>query len=174
MDGSTLQVNGDLNSTVPFKIIGAPSNTKTFRFNGVQIPYTTDAITGDLRTTLKYAAPKIKLPDFKSLTWRYLDDLPEIQPSYNDLEWPKAHVGTTNPTTPLLTPTSLFSGDYGFHAAMTIFRGHFVANGKESSLYLSTQGGAAYGKQYFKREASLVSRLHPFVLLLNVLVMLGH
>jgi hypothetical protein len=150
MEGTTLCINGDLNATVPFKIIGAPANTKSLQFNGIKLDYKVDAVTGDLSSTLKYSSPKINLPDLSKLSWKYLDDLPEIQPSYDDSAWPNAdHTNTTNPTTPLLTPTSLYSSDYGFHPGVILYRGHFTANGHESTLYLSTQGGGAYGSSVF-------------------------
>lgn len=45
----------------------------------------------------------------------------------------------------MTTPTSLYSSDYGYHAGSVLYRGHFTAKGEEKSLYLSTQGGYAYG-----------------------------
>jgi hypothetical protein len=146
MEGTILHIDGDLNATVPLKVIGAPANTKSLQFNSVKLPFTVDPVTGDLASTLKYASPKIKLPDLSSLDWKYLDNLPEIQSSYDDTPWPNANLAvTTNPTTALLTPTSLYSSDYGFHPGVTLYRAHFTANGKEKSLYLNTQGGGAYG-----------------------------
>ncbi len=144
-EGNAIYIDGDLNATVPIKVIGAPDNTQDLYFNNVKLSFTTDATTGDLSSTLKYTAPKISLPNLSSLNWKYLDDLPEIQSSYDDSAWPAAdHTNTTNPTTPLLTPTSLYGSDYGFHAGILIYRGHFIANGNESTIYLSTQGGGAY------------------------------
>ncbi|KAI9649964.1 hypothetical protein NHQ30_002549 [Ciborinia camelliae] len=35
--------------------------------------------------------------------------------------------------------------DYGYNTGTLIFRGHFIATGNETTLYLSTQGGSAFG-----------------------------
>ncbi len=139
-----------VNATVPIKVIGAPAGTRSLFFNNARLRYTTDVTTGDLSSTLTYVPPEIKIPTLSSLDWKYLDDLPELQPTYDDSVWPSAsHTNTTNPTTPLLTPTSLYGSDYGFHAGILLYRGHFVANGNESKIYLSTQGGAAYSSSVF-------------------------
>jgi hypothetical protein len=86
------------------------------------------------------------LPDLSSLAWKYVDDLPEIQPSYDDSAWTKAdHKTSNNSVFALETPTSLFGSDYGYNTGVLIYRGHFVATGNETRLTTWTQGGSAYG-----------------------------
>ncbi len=144
IDGSVLRIYGDLNATVPINVIGAPSSIRSLYFNSIQLGFKANAVTGELSSILKYTPPKINLPDLSSLTWRYLDDLPEIRPSYDDSAWQNAnHINTTNPTA-LTTPTSLYAGDYGFNSGALLYRGHFIANGNESTFYLHTQGGTAF------------------------------
>jgi len=140
-----LHIDGDLNATVPIKVIGAPSNVRSLHFNSDSVPFTTDPVTGDWSSTVKYSAPEISLPDLSKLDWKTLDNLPEIQSSYDDSAWTKAdHTTSVNPYT-LLTPTSLFGSDYGYHTGVLLFRGHFVATGKESTCKIHTQGGWAFG-----------------------------
>ncbi|KAF7861742.1 uncharacterized protein EAF02_010696 [Botrytis sinoallii] len=145
--GSDLHIYGDLNATVPFKVIGAPKGTKNLYFNSQKVSYKTDSTTGELSSTLTYTAPKISLPSLSTLSWKYLDNLPEIQSSYDDSAWTVANKNSTaNPyLTPLLTPTVLNGPDYGYSTGVLIFRGHFIATGNESTLYISTQGGSAFG-----------------------------
>nr|POF02402.1 putative beta-galactosidase a [Quercus suber] len=45
----------------------------------------------------------------------------------------------------LTTPTSLYASDYGYHTGNLLYRGHFTATGNETTLYLSTSGGSAFG-----------------------------
>ncbi|RDL39958.1 Beta-galactosidase [Venustampulla echinocandica] len=143
--GNVLNIDGDLNATVPIKVIGAPANTKELRFNNDKLDFTTDSVTGELSSTLKYASPKLSVPDLSKLDWKYLDNLPEIQTSYDDSAWTAAsHTTSNNPYT-LQTPTSLFSSDYGYHTGVLVYRGHFVAKGDESTFKITTQGGSASG-----------------------------
>ena len=146
IQGTALHINGDLNATVPIKVIGAPSSTKDLHFNGQKLSFTVDPITGDWSSNLQYTAPQISLPDLSSLSWKYVDDLPEIQPGYDDSVWTKAdHTTSNNSVFALETPTSLFGSDYGYNTGVLIYRGHFVATGNESTLQTWTQGGSAYG-----------------------------
>jgi hypothetical protein len=81
------------------------------------------------------------------LDWKYIDSLPEIQSDYDDSQWPDANLAKTydDKVQPLLTPVSLLGSDYGFNTGVLVFRGHFTANGDETSLFLETQGGSAFG-----------------------------
>ena len=74
IEGTALHINGDLNATVPIKVIGAPSSTKDLHFNGQKLSFTVDPVTGDWSSTLQYSAPKLSLPDLSSLAWKYVDD----------------------------------------------------------------------------------------------------
>lgn len=96
---------------------------------------------------MDYAPPTFDIPDLSSLEWYYVDSLPEVQVAYDDSEWPDAnHTNTTNPVgSPLKTPVSLYGSDYGFNTGSLLLRGHFVAQGNESTISLTTQGGEAYG-----------------------------
>jgi len=150
VEGTALHINGDLNATVPIKVLGAPTGTKDLHFNGEKLSFTTDPVTGEWSSTLQYDAPEINLPDLSSLSWKYLDDLPEIQSSYDDSTWTLAdHTTSNNTAYALETPTSLFGSDYGYNTGILIFRGWFVAQGTESSISLYTQGGLAFGSSVF-------------------------
>ena len=157
IEGTALHINGDLNATVPIKAIGAPSTTKDLHFNNLKIPFTTDPTTGEWSSTLPYTPPVINLPDLSTLDWKFLDNLPEIEPTYDDSKWTVAsHTTSVNPYA-LKTPTSLFSCDYGYNTGVLIYRGHFTAFGNESSIYLSTEGGSAYGSSVWLNRTYLGS-----------------
>ncbi|RYP61735.1 hypothetical protein DL770_009725 [Monosporascus sp. CRB-9-2] len=64
---------------------------------------------------------------------------------------------TSNNPRNLTTPTSLYGGDYGFHAGSLIYRGHFTATGHERTFNLSTQGGFAFGHTVWLNKAFLGS-----------------
>ena len=146
VQGTDLFIDGDLNATVPIKVIGAPASTKDLHFNSQKLSFTIDPVTGDWSSTLQYTAPKIDVPDLSTLSWKYVDNLPEIQPSYDDSAWTAAnHQTSNNSVFALETPTSLFGSDYGYNTGVLIFRGHFVATGSESTFNVYTQGGSAYG-----------------------------
>ncbi|KAM3086216.1 hypothetical protein ACMFMF_000170 [Clarireedia jacksonii] len=146
--GSDLHITGDLNASVPFKVIGAPNNIKNLYFNSEQVNYTTDAQTGELSSTLTYSTPEINLPNLSTLSWKYLNNLPEIQSTYDDSAWTIVNSTNTysNPyLTPLRTPVVLNGPDYGYSTGVLVFRGHFTATGNESTFFISTQGGSAFG-----------------------------
>lgn len=128
-------------------MIGASKGTKNLYFNSEKISYTTDSTTGELSSTLTYTAPRISLPNLSSLNWKYIDSLPEIKSTYDDSAWTLANKNSTNNSylNPLLTPTVLNGPDYGYSTGYLLFRGRFTATGNESSLYLCTQGGSAFG-----------------------------
>ena len=96
--------------------------------------------------SIAYVSPSISLPKLSSLEWKYIDSLPEIQPSYDDSEWPVCSKKTTNNPIQLTTPTSLYASDYGFNTGSVVYRGHFTAASSSSpTLKLETQGGYAFG-----------------------------
>ncbi len=88
----------------------------------------------------------MNLVSFDSLTWKYIDSLPEVQSGYDDSKWTQANLQKTyNTLVPLKTPVSLYGSDYGYNTGTLLFRGTFKATGKEATFWVSTQGGSAYG-----------------------------
>ncbi|KAJ5575338.1 Glycoside hydrolase family 35 [Penicillium hetheringtonii] len=142
----------DFNATTPIEIIGAPSKTKNLVINGKKSHVKVDK-NGIWSGSVEYSAPKIKLPDLKSLKWKSIDTLPELKNSYDDSAWTVAsHDHTSNSANPLKSPKSLYSSDYGFHTGVLVYRGHFVANGKEKDFFIHTQGGSAFGSSVWINE----------------------
>ncbi|KAL4876298.1 putative beta-galactosidase A [Aspergillus karnatakaensis] len=144
VDGRNLHLTADFNTTTGVEVIGAPRSARNLFINGKQAKHKVDK-NGIWTTEVKYFAPKLNLPDLSSLNWKYIDAVPEAQANYDDSAWPDADLPTKNTMHPLKTPTSLYGGDYGFHAGHLVFRGHFKANGNEGNFSIQTQGGNAFG-----------------------------
>lgn len=144
ISGSSLYLTGDLNATASLEVIATPSDVSSVYFNGEEV--STESSNGRLSGSLTYSSPTIDVPDLTSLDWKYLDNLPEIQPSYDDSLWTVAdHTYTNNTVRNLTTPTSLYADDYGYHTGSLLYRGHFTSTGNESTFYVETQGGSAFG-----------------------------
>ena len=142
--GQTLSLTGDVNETTLIEAAGAPSSVSALSFNGQALPCTRTSY-GVLTANVTYNAQDITLPNLGSLTWKVIDSLPEIQPSYDDSAWTNAdHTFTGNPRN-LTTPTSLYGSDYGYNAGNLLFRGHFTTTGAEDKLTLRIIGGLAFG-----------------------------
>jgi beta-galactosidase len=153
-----------LNATTTLEVIAGAHDVKNVHFNGEKLNL--DKTTkGRLSAVLKYTPPSFKLPVLAEAGWQFRDTLPEIQNRYDDSEWAVADNTETNNTVrddagnvfQLKTPTSLIASDYGFHTGSLIYRGHFAAHGNESSLYLSTTGGLAFGHSVWINETYLGS-----------------
>jgi hypothetical protein len=146
VDGTTLALTGDLNATTPIEILGgAPTSITKLTFNGQDVDFTTSK-EGVISATVDYPRPRISIPQLQDLEWKYIDSLPELQSTYDDSAWKVADMKKTyNSLRPLTTPISLYSSDYGFHTGTLLYRGSFTATGNESTFYLSTQGGSAFG-----------------------------
>lgn len=144
ISGRELKLTGDVNSTTDIEVIALPTKgVSAISFNGRQLK-TTKSHTGKLLAAVKFESPKITLPDFTRQTWKYLDTLPEIRPSYDDSLWTSLTHQTTNNPLNLSTPTSMYASDYGYHAGSLIYRGHFSANGKESNFVPTVNGGVGF------------------------------
>lgn len=162
--GRTLHLTGDLNATTTLEIIAGAHDVQNVLFNGKTLRLDKTS-TGALTSKLTYTPTSLKVPALAKLPWRFTDSLPEIQDRYDDFKWPVANnMETTNNVRDdagnvfqLKTPTSLIASDYGFHTGSLIYRGHFIANGKESSLYLSTTGGLSFGHSVWLNETYLGS-----------------
>ena len=146
IDGNEIKLTGDLNCSKPLEIIsGAPRKLESLQFNGKPLQFTQDDNTV-VSSSLQYQKPNFDLPRLTQLQWKYIDSLPEISNSYDDSLWTKANLTETpNISQKLRTPTSLYSSDYGYHTGNLLYRGHFVAAGSETSLFMETQGGYAFG-----------------------------
>jgi hypothetical protein len=145
VSGNNLYLTGDLNATSTLEIIGGlPSKDCSVYFNNQPVSVINSSY-GAVAASISFNAPKVSLPSLPPLTWKYVDSLPEIQSSYDDAAWTACDLTTSNNPRSLTTPTSLYGGDYGYHTGSLIYRGHFTATGSESSLFLETQGGLAYG-----------------------------
>ncbi|KAI9660230.1 MAG: hypothetical protein M1831_003537 [Alyxoria varia] len=146
IEGNEIKLTGDLNCSKPLEIIsGAPLKLASLRFNGKPLQFTQDHNTV-VSSSLEYQKPNFDLPNLTQLEWKYIDSLPEISNSYDDSLWTKANLTETpNISQNLRTPTSLYSSDYGYHTGNLLYRGHFVAAGNETSLFMETQGGFAFG-----------------------------
>lgn len=146
IEQSALHLIGDLNATTTIEVIGgAPDSMTELTFNGKQLPFTVSK-SGIITATAEYAAPEYTIPKLSELEWKVIDSLPEIQADYEDSLWTSADLTYSNNTARnLTTPTSLYAGDYGFHTGSLLYRAHFTANGNESTIFLFTQGGSAFG-----------------------------
>lgn len=156
--GNSLRLVGDLNTTTSIEIIGgAPQALQQLTFNGKELKFKQDH-NGVVTATATYQKPKVSVPNLSTVGWKVLDSLPEIQSSYDDSAWTAAdHTYTNNTVRNLTTPTSLYASDYGYNTGNLLFRGHFTATGKESSLYLSTQGGSAFGHSLWLNDHFVAS-----------------
>lgn len=96
------------------------------------------------------------MPDFSTLEWKYLNTLPETE-EYGDGQWTECTLSTSNNPRQPTTPFSLYASDYGYHGGSLIYRGHFIAEGNESTLFLSTQGGNAFGNTVYLNSTHLGS-----------------
>ncbi|KAL7652749.1 hypothetical protein ACMYSQ_010009 [Aspergillus niger] len=155
--GTSLYLTGDINTTTTIELISAPQPVTSILFNKNRIPTTITSL-GRLTGTLTYHKPNISLPDLTALDWHYLNTLPEVHdPKYNDHLWtPCTHTTTANPRN-LTTPTSLYASDYGYNGGTLLYRGTFTATGNETSLYLLTEGGYAYGHSIWLNNTFLAS-----------------
>ncbi|EOD50237.1 putative beta-galactosidase protein [Neofusicoccum parvum UCRNP2] len=109
------------------------------------------------RTVLLLYGGEVRLPDLHSLDWKYVDSLPEIFTTYDDSNWIECVLLKSNNPRNLTTPTSLYAGDYGFHAGSLIYRGHFVPSESEKQFNLTTQGGDAFGHSLWINQTFLQS-----------------
>lgn len=140
INGDDLHLTGDINSTTTIEVIGSPLSGGSVYFNGEALPSS---------NIVTFTPPQVSIPSLSTLTWKSIDNLPELQPNYDDSAWTAAtNTNSSNPRR-LTTPTSLYASDYGYNTGSLIYRGRFTATGNESALSISTQGGSAFGHSVF-------------------------
>ncbi|TRM62987.1 glycoside hydrolase superfamily [Schizophyllum amplum] len=138
---STLVLTGDLNATTTLTVI-APDAIQALTWNGEPVSATRNDW-GALTATLPGPELTPQIPDLTSLTWKYTDSLPEIQPGYDDSQWtPANHTETTSKFPQFYGgPWKLgVASDYGYHVGNLLWRGHFDYNG-QAAVNLSISGG---------------------------------
>ena len=156
ISNTTLDLIGDVNSTTSLFIIGSPSPITTLKFNHVTVPTNVDKH-GVLSGIVFFSLPKLTLPTLTDLQWKYIDSLPEVQPTYNDSLWTNANQTSSKNPRNLTTPTSLYASDYGFNAGTLLYRGHFTAMGNETAFFIESQGGTAFAHSVFLNSTFLGS-----------------
>jgi hypothetical protein len=141
-----LHLVGDVNATTTIEIVGgAPTELEELTFNGEALEFKQNSL-GIVTASVDFSEPEFSLPCFSDLEWKTLDSLPELSPDYDDGAWVDADLEESpNDRHPISTPVSLYAGDYGFNTGSVVFRGHFTANGEESTVRIVAQGGNAFG-----------------------------
>jgi hypothetical protein len=150
---------GDVNVTTVVEVIAAPVHCGARLFFNDELLADAKCVQGRLTGTVIFKAPTVNLPVLASLDWHYIDTLPEVQSVYDDALWVAVDHNTTNNAQVTVDPVSLSASDYGFHSGSLIYRGHFVANGAESSLNLTTSGGNAFSQSVWLGSTYLASWL---------------
>lgn len=145
-----IDIVGDVNATTPIEIIGgAPDKLKKLTFNGTPLEFSQNKH-GVVKAKVEFKKPEVSLPDLAGLTWKKIDSLPELSGDYDDSAWVDADLEESfNDKEPSITPVSLYADDYGFHTGTVLFRGHFTANGEESTLNITTSGGFSFGSSFW-------------------------
>lgn len=157
LSGSSLRISADFNQTTTVEVLGAPASAKNLYINGKKVRVTVDD-NGIWSSDITVDFPELELPDFESLEWKYHDSLPEVRNDYDDSAWTPADLETTyNDYRNQTTPHSLYSGDYGYHSGLFIYRGHFTAKGNETTYRVRTQGGWAGGSSAWLNDTYLGS-----------------
>ncbi|KAG5927035.1 hypothetical protein E4U42_002684 [Claviceps africana] len=167
ISGDTLFLRADFNASAALEIVSAPSGVTRLSVNGRRLKFTTTT-TGTWLAHPDIRIPDVFIPDLSDLTWYKIDSLPEINPSYDDSKWPtaskrssdrpQAKYDISNATVyGGTTPVSLYGSDYGFYTGTLLFRGHFTASGKETTLKIWTSGGVGYASSVWLNDHHLGS-----------------
>ncbi|KAJ7704161.1 glycoside hydrolase family 35 protein [Mycena metata] len=126
-----LSLWGDIAETTDVDIFG-PSSIASVEWNGVPVENSNLKQTGNgsWKTTLRFAAPTVLLPDLETAVWRFKDSLPEIQPDFDGFGMIPANQTTTTSVFPPYygEPWILYADQYGFHAGNLVWRGTFMHN----------------------------------------------
>lgn len=113
--GSTLALVGDTDGPTPITVI-APSSVSIVTWNGARVDMSQNPLGVGLRGVLTTRVPPIRLPSLRRLSWRSIDALPEIDPSFDDSEWvvaDKLVSATSRPDKPYSGDKLLYADEYG-------------------------------------------------------------
>ncbi|EIM81437.1 glycoside hydrolase family 35 protein [Stereum hirsutum FP-91666 SS1] len=158
----SLDLHGDLNSTVTLTIIG-PSNVTSVTWNGVSVDNDASAasaitsVGGFVGSLTVSNASDIVAPVLEG--WKFMDSLPEVTQGvdFDDSNFTIANHTTTVIPFPMNYGDGriLYGCDYGFCENVVIWRGHFNATGAEKSVNLSINGGEAFAASVFLNDQFL-------------------
>jgi beta-galactosidase GanA len=124
---ASLRFRGDADRESPLEVFARP-DVREIYWNG-------ELVVG---ATVPGPAP-VTFPALSD--WRYLADVPEANPGFDDSSWIVAdHTTTNNPTQPAQFPV-LYNDEYGFHYGDVWYRGHF--DGAATGVALTAGTGRA-------------------------------
>ncbi|KAK8208014.1 hypothetical protein M8818_004052 [Zalaria obscura] len=145
IDGDTLALTGDYNTTTPLEVFIPSTRCTHLTFNGNPLSFHATPY-GSIIAHLTAPAHTIAsinatLPILS--TWKVADGLPERLATYNDTNWVLAnHTRTSNPNPPATYPV-LYADEYGFHTGPILWRGRF--SGAATGVFLNVIGGTSSG-----------------------------
>lgn len=149
ISGSHLALRGDLETSTRLDVI-APSAVTSITWNGQEVGLNVQASSA-LSVRSAFVGQVQVASDFgivvpKLEKWRFADSLPEIRGDFSDKKWVMADKRTTNIPQGIVYGDGrvLYGCDYGFCENMVLWRGHFNATGRETSVNLTINGGDAF------------------------------
>ena len=97
LSGNQLSLTGDINTTTEIEVISTPTtNITSLTFNGKILNTYYPGKYGRPTAVLNFSSPSISIPNLSTISWKSIDSLPEIQPSYDDSAWTSLTHLTTN------------------------------------------------------------------------------
>lgn len=155
VSGTVLKLNGDINATTDIEVISVPfSGITDLSFNGESLQSTVSD-NGRLTATVNYDPPSLSSPTLSG--WKYIDSLPELQPTYDDLLWTNCDLLSSKNPRNLTTLTDLYGSDYGYHAGSLLYRGAFTATGNETAFFINITGGYGFAHSVWLNSTLLGS-----------------
>ncbi|KAG5637397.1 hypothetical protein H0H81_004705 [Sphagnurus paluster] len=96
VEGDTLQLTGDLNSTTVVDVF-APAAVTSVTWNGATVTVAPSDI-GSLRGSISFptALNSVEVPALSTLTWKCVDSLPELDLKFDDSDWVLANKTSTS------------------------------------------------------------------------------
>ncbi|KAF8601278.1 glycoside hydrolase family 35 protein [Ceratobasidium sp. AG-I] len=156
--GSTVAITGDVLSGQATELeILVPASVGSVTFNGKSVQVQKTA-TGTLKGSVVVKDLTPKLPNLKTLEWKCVDSLPEVEPEFDDSKWVEAwKTSTARPARyqPLGGKLMLYADEYGYHQGTLLYRGRF--DGNATGVRLNVQGGFNFGFSTFLNGVFLSS-----------------
>lgn len=146
IDGARLSLTGDTSKDASLDI-WAPQGVRTVTFNGQALTAQANALGGLTTAAVPGPAP-VTPPDLMTIRWERRSGSPEADPNFDDSNWRKADLATSNAlpaTQPPAGQPVLDMSQYGFHHGDVWYRGRFTVSAKSiiDSADAFYGGGAA-------------------------------